>query len=270
MNTPVLPPPEDALAAVFVQKYGTDERLGWGPAMRRRFGYHNPDDHYEAVVRALVDERTRWLDVGCGRELFPSNRSLAAELAARCARLVGVDPDATLDENRYVHERVRASLQDYDGGEAFDLVTLRMVAEHVTDPPAVAAAIARALAPGGFAVVYTVDGWSPMPLLTRLAPMRVRHVVKRFLWRTEEKDTFPTAFRMNSRARLRAVLGAAGLEEVAFAWLDDCRTLGRFRAGQWLELCAWRALRALGLRYPERCLLGVYRKAPAAARARTE
>jgi hypothetical protein len=27
-----------------------------------------------------------------------------------------------------------------------------------------------------------------------------------------------------------------------------------------LELSAWKALRAVGLRYPETCLLGVYRK----------
>lgn len=256
------PPPRAAtLAKVFAQKYGEASALGWGPAMRQRFAYYNPDDHYEATVCDLVTRSTRWLDVGCGRELFPSNRPLAAELAGRCQRLVGVDPDATLDENPFVHDRVRAPFEAYDGGRAFDLVTLRMVAEHVAEPASVAAAIARALAPGGLAVIYTVDGWSPMPLLTRVTPMGLRHVVKRWLWHTEKKDTFPTAFKMNSRRRLAELMRAVGMTEASFAWLDDCRTFGRFRVLQWGELSVRAGLRKLGFRYPERCLLGVYRRA---------
>ncbi len=251
-------PAADTLDKVFRQKYGELDALGWGPAMRRRFAYFNPDEHYEALVCELVGSDTRWLDVGCGRHLFPSNVALARELASSAKHLVGVDPDATLDENPYVHTRARAPFETFDGQGAFDLVTLRMVAEHVAEPERVVAAIARSLAPGGRAVIYTVDAWSPMPLLTRLAPMSLRHVVKRFLWRTESKDTFPTKFKMNSRQRLAALMQAGDLHEVSFAWLDDCRTLGRFRAGQWCELSLRRALRAVGLRYPERCLLGVY------------
>jgi 2-polyprenyl-3-methyl-5-hydroxy-6-metoxy-1,4-benzoquinol methylase len=253
-------PAAATLAKVFAQKYGVAPQLGWGPRMRQRFGYFNPDEHYEALVCDLVTPRTRWLDVGCGRELFPSNKTLARELADRCARLVGVDPDVTLDENPYVHERARAAFEAYDGGGQFDLVTLRMVAEHVAEPVSVARAIARALAPGGVAVIYTVDAWSPMPILTRLAPMSLRHVVKRWLWRTEKKDTFPTVFAMNSRRRLAHLMRAEALAEVSFAWLDDCRTFGRFKSLQWCELTLRRGLRAIGLRYPERCLLGVYRR----------
>lgn len=259
--TVALPPRPQTLAKVFAQKYGRAPNLGWGPAMRQRFAYYNPDDHYEAAVCDLVTPDTRWLDVGCGRELFPSNRHLAAELAQRCRRLVGVDPDVTLAENPFVHERVACAFEDFDGGGAFDLVTLRMVAEHVVEPERVVQAMARALSPGGLAVVYTVDGWSPVPLLTRVTPMSVRHAIKRWLWRTEKKDTFPTAFAMNSRRRLSVLMQAAGLSEVAFAWLDDCRTFGRFRGLQWCELALRAGLRRVGLRYPERCLLGIYRRA---------
>ncbi len=264
--SPFVPLTDAELGAVFTMKYGPEPALGWGPRQRRRFHYHNPDEHYEAAVARLVGPGTRWLDVGCGREVFPSNRTLARTLADRCARLVGVDPDPTLAENPFVHEKVQAAFEAFDGEHAFDLITLRMVAEHVTDPAAVLAALARAAAPGGLVVVYTVDAWSPMPLLTRLAPMWLRHRVKRWLWRTEEKDTFPTAFRMNSRRRLRALFAAERFDEVGFFWLDDCRTFGRFRALAWAELTLRRMLRAVGMRYPERCLLGVYRWQGAAAR----
>ena len=255
----LLTPSQDALRAVFVMKYGDPSACGWGPAMRWRFAYFNPDDWYEALLLGLVKKDTTWLDVGCGRELFPSNQALGRELSGRCKRLVGVDPDGTLDENPYVHERVKALFDDWDGGRRFDLITLRMVAEHVTDPERLLLAIQRAAAPGARVVVYTVNKCSPVPLLTSLVPFGLRHKIKHFLWRTQKKDTFPTAFSMNTRARLESLFADKGYLEEWFDKLDDCRTLSRFRAGQWCELVAWKGVRALGLRYPETCLLGVYR-----------
>lgn len=228
--------------------------------MRARFDHFGPDERYEALVASLVGPETVWLDVGCGRDLFPYNRLLAQQLADRCGKLVGIDPDVTLEENPFVHERVRLPMDEYDGGGQFDLVTMRMVAEHVQHPEALVRAVGKALRPGGAAVVYTVNRYSPMPLLTTVAPMKLRHVVKRWLWGTEEKDTFPTQFRMNTRGRLQRQFEAEGFEEAAFDHLDDCRTFSRFRVMQWMELASMRALRAVGLRYPENCLLGVYRK----------
>lgn len=258
-----LAPQQADLDAVFRLKYGDPdrpERLGWGPRMRRRFGYASPDDHYEALVARLVGPDARWLDVGCGRHLFPGNGALAQELAARCRELVGVDPDATLAENPFVHEKVFAPIDEFTTDRRFDLVTLRMVAEHVEQPQRVVGVLAACTAPGGLVVVYTVNRWSPVPMLTSVIPFALHQPVKRLLWRTEAKDTFPTAFRMNSRRRLRALFDAAGFDEAWFTKLDDCRTLARFRIGLWAELGVRRVLRALGLRYPENCLLGVYRR----------
>ncbi len=257
---PVEKPARAALEAVYRLKYGDPETTGWGPRMRWRFGYFNPDEHYEATVASLVTPRTRWLDVGCGRELFPSNRPLAKELSERAELLVGVDPDVTLEENPFVHQKVRVAFDDFETEQRFDLVTLRMVAEHVEHPDRVAAVFERVTAPGGVVVIFTVYRWSPVPLVTGLVPFRLRHPVKRFLWRTEEKDTFPTCFRMNTRHTLRRLMGRAGFEEARFELVDDCRSFARFKAGLWSELTAQRALRGVGLGYPERCVLGVYRR----------
>ena len=246
------------LEAVFLQKYGDPEELGWGPRMRQRFGYFNPDEHYEAIVNKLVTAETKWLDVGCGRELFPSNRALARELSERCTLLVGVDPDETLEENPFVHEKTRVSFEDYDGEGRFDLLTLRMVAEHVVHPQRVARALAKAVRKGGHVVIYTVNRFSPAPLLTTVVPFKLRHPIKRLLWKTAEKDTFPTAFKMNTRGRLRRILAEVGFEEVFFTKLDDCRTFSRFRILQWCELVARSMFRGVGLHYPENCIVGIY------------
>jgi SAM-dependent methyltransferase len=253
-------PDANALRQMFHLRYGPSERLGWGPSLRLRYGYFTPDDVYEALVAGLVVPGTKWLDVGCGRELFPNNLGLAEMLSKRCARLVGVDPDPTLQENPWVHEKVPGFIDGYDGKGDFDLVTLRMVAEHIADPMPCVQSVARALRPGGLAVVFTVFAGSPVPLATRLAPMGLRHRVKSWLWGTMPKDTFPTCFQMNTRGALQRQFAAVAMQEASFQRLDDCRTFARFRWLSEVELQVMRLCRAVKLPYPEHCLLGIYRK----------
>lgn len=253
-------PDAAALRRMFALRYGAPDRLGWGPRLRAAFAHHTPDEHYEALVAGLVAPGTRWLEVGCGRSLFPDNPALADALARRCARLVGLDPGANLQRNPWVHEKVALDVGAYDGGGAFDLVTMRMVAEHVADPEAAVRGVQRALRPGGVAVVYTVFAGSPAPLLTRFVPMALRHRVKAWLWGTAPQDTFPTCYRMNTRGALQRWFAGVGMREEAFLRLDDCRTFARFRWLAELELRLMRVCRALGLPYAEHCLLGVYRK----------
>jgi hypothetical protein len=66
---------------------------------------------------------------------------------------------------------------------------------------------------------------------------------------------------MNTRGDLQRQFAAAGMKEAAFLRLDDCRTFARFEALSKCEMLGMRACRALGLPYPEHCLLGIYRKA---------
>ena len=208
----------------------------------------------------MVDVQTDWLDVGCGRSIFPANAKLARILADRCRLLVGVDPDDTLDENPYVHERVKQTIGQYRSDRRFQLVTLRMVAEHITDPVRVVSNLARLTESGGRVVVYTIFRWSPVPVVTHIVPFRFHHWIKKTLWGTEERDTFPTVYRMNTRGALARYFGAAGFEESTFSYLDDCRTFGGFRILNFIELCTQKALRSIGLHYPEMCILGVYRR----------
>ena len=226
--------------------------------MRLRFNYFTPDDFYEAAVAKFVTRNCNWLDVGCGRHVFPSNPQLARILADRCALLVGVDPDATVKENAFVHQRVNSSVEDYRCDQAFDLVTLRMCAEHVADPDRAVAALSRLTKPGGKVIIYTINRWSPVPIITWLVPFRLHHPFKRVLWKTEEKDTFPVSYLMNTRKELSRLFQRHDFREFHFAYLDDCRTTSRFWVGQLVELVSWKFLKIVGLKYPENCLLGIY------------
>jgi SAM-dependent methyltransferase len=253
--------PASQVEMVFRLKHGTPPRRWWtGPGMRRRFGFFTPDDYYEALVAHLVKPETAWLDVGSGRHVFPDNPPLARLLAARCCRLVGVDPSPNIEENPFVHERVRCKVEEYRPRGLFDLATLRMMAEHVTQPDAAVAALARMLRPGGKVVVLTVNSLSPVALLARLLPFQLHHRIKRLFWRTEERDSFPVAYQMNTRSQLNRLFAQAGFREHSFAYLDDCRIFHRFRLLSMMETSSWKALRAVGVPYPEQCLLAVYER----------
>ncbi len=240
-------------------KYG-DPPPGWAPAMRARFGYFTPDDVYESLVDQLIAPGCRWLDVGCGRDVFPTNQGLARELSGRAGMLVGIDPDPTIQENPFVHVRVQAPLEAFDTTDTFDVVTARMVVEHVQNPEGFVAQLRRLAARNGLAVIYTVNRWAPVSVLSSLVPFALHHPVKAMLWGTEEKDTFPVEYRMNTRATLSSLMQRGGFRERHFQYLDDLRTLARFRWSSRAELLLWKSLKAIGLRYPETCLLAVYQR----------
>jgi 2-polyprenyl-3-methyl-5-hydroxy-6-metoxy-1,4-benzoquinol methylase len=248
------------LEKIFRIKYGDASTTGWGPRLRRSFGYFTPDDFYEVVVAELVVKGCFWIDVGCGRDIFPNNRVLAHMLSERCGLLVGVDPSDNVNENPYVHQRMKTPIEHFRGERVFDLATFRMVVEHITRPALVIDSLKHLIRPGGKVVVYTVNRCSPSTILSSLVPFRLHHAIKRIFFRSEDKDTFPVAYRMNTRGRLAELFKRGGFKESFFTYLDDCRILNQFRILTILNLSLWRSLNGVGLRYPEQCLLGIYER----------
>jgi 2-polyprenyl-3-methyl-5-hydroxy-6-metoxy-1,4-benzoquinol methylase len=263
MRDPSIQPTRADLDRVFRAKHGNLENAGWSPKMRFRYGYYTPDEYYEAVVANLVKDGCSWIDVGGGRNIFPFNQPLAQTLAKRSALVVGVDPDDTVNENQLVHQRIACMIEDYVSEQKFDLATLRMVAEHIQRPEAAVASLARLVKPGGKVVVYTINQWSPVSIASWIMPFSLHHPIKRLLWNTEEKDTFPVTYKMNSRKRLAELFQRYGFRERYFTYLDDCRTFHSFQVLNTLELSLWRWFTAMGVNYPENCLLGVYERANA-------
>ena len=239
-------------------KYG--EHPGWGPRARLRFRYFTPDDVYEAAVSKLISEGCFWLDVGCGRDVFPDHPKMAKRLADRCQLLVGVDPDTNIEDNLVVHQKARTTIEKFRSDYTFDLITMRMVAEHISNPEETARVLAQLVKPGGRVVIYTVNKNAPLAVLARVIPFKLHHAIKRFFWRTEERDTFPVVYAMNTSKELATLFVQAGFREQYFAYLDDCRTFFRFKWLSYLELTCQFALRSLGFRYPENCLMGIYQK----------
>ncbi len=250
----------DELDVAFRSRFGELDRTGKLPRLWHRLGYYTPDIYYETIVARLAVQGCSWLDVGCGRCPFPENEQLARFLAQRCDRVVGVDPDVAVRENDLVHERVQTTLENFESPQPFDVVTLRMVAEHITHPASAVKSLAKLTRPGGKVVIYTINRWSPVSLVAWMVPFRFHHAIKSVLWGTKEEDTFPVAYQMNTRRTLRRLFEADGFREVQFARLSDCRTFFRILPLHYLELSIWSVLRAFGLSYPENCLLSVFQR----------
>jgi len=108
------------------------------------------------------------LDVGCGAGL------LAEPLARLGATVTGLDASPQLIAVAQEHARAGRLDIDYRAGELselegqFDLITCMEVIEHVADPAAFVAALARRLAPDGLLVLSTPNatGWAKLLMIT--------------------------------------------------------------------------------------------------------
>lgn len=245
---------------IFLLKYGKFETLGWSPKKRIAAGYYLPSDFYEALVRKFVDVDTCWLDVGGGGSLFPHNSELCKKLAAIAKQIVCVDPSDNVLQNADADLKFQSTLEDFKHEARFDLATMRMVAEHVQNPLEVVRKLNELLRIGGNVIIFTVNLWSPITIISRLLPFRLHYPIKKLFFDGEEKDTFPTVYKMNTRKRLKSLFEMNGFRESQFQYVDDLSALGNFKLLNAMELWIWKTWRRLSLAYPENCILAVYEK----------
>src|ERR1700761_4424515 len=168
----------------------------------------------EMIDRHLGTSRTerrplagkRALDVGCGAGL------LTEPLARMGAAATGLDAAGENIAAARVHAEGQGLEIDYrhgsvetlGAGEAFDLVCSMEVVEHVTDPVAFVAGLARALAPGGLMLLSTPNRTA----LSRLALITVGEGTGQIPKGTHDWQKFLTP------DELEALLQRAGLRVI--------------------------------------------------------
>jgi SAM-dependent methyltransferase len=156
------------------------------------------------------------LDAGCGRTAPTLRKYLG-----RAARLVGVDlvdfRDLPPGIEAYKTDLAHLPLAD----ASVDLIFSQSVFEHLTDPEAVYAELHRVLKPGGRLIFLTANMWDYGTLVARMIPNRFHaRIVKRVEGRAEE-DTFPTAYRSNTRGQVERLSSGAGLRIETFDYLSQ-------------------------------------------------
>lgn len=181
-------------------------------------GVPHPYRLFERKVDAIVGAGgvRVLMDAGSGRTVPVLRKYLG-----RVPRLIGVELVEFTDVPAGIetHNADLARLPIADA--SVDLIMSRSVFEHLTDPESVYREFARVLRPGGRVVFLTANMWDYGTLVARLVPNRFHgRVVKAVEGRAEE-DTFPTAYKTNTRRDVGRLAHAAGLRVEAFDYLSQ-------------------------------------------------
>lgn len=187
--------------------------------LRDRFYRHelHPYRIFEQQVDSLIiPGATVLLDAGCGRTV-----PVLRKFLGKASRLIGVElvdfTDVPSGIETFNSDLGRLPLPD----SSVDLVMSRSVFEHLTDPAAVYRELARVLRPGGRVVFLTANIWDYGTMVARMVPNRFHAKIVKVVEGRKEEDTFPTAYRTNSRSDVEALAASAGFRVKEFEYLSQ-------------------------------------------------
>lgn len=181
-------------------------------------GVPHPYALFEQQVARLIAAAPRQtlLDAGCGRTL-----PVLRKFLGKADRLIGVELVDFTDAPQGI-ETYNADLSQLpiaDG--SVDVIMSRSVFEHLTDPEAVYREFFRVLKPGGRVVFLTANMWDYGTQVARLVPNRFHARVVKVVEGRPEEDTFPTAYRTNTRGDVDKLSRTAGFKVEEFEYLSQ-------------------------------------------------
>lgn len=181
--------------------------------------YKNEDHPYvifEDRVEALLKSGDTLLDAGCGR-----TAPVLRKFNRVAGRLIGVD----LVEKRDVAADIEYHKADLGAlpveDACVDLIISRSVFEHIEDPKSVYREAHRILKPGGHLVFLTANIWDYGTAVARLVPNRFHSKIVKAVEGRAEEDTFPTAYKTNSRSVVNQLASGAGFRVQSFEYLNQ-------------------------------------------------
>ncbi|MCH7344169.1 class I SAM-dependent methyltransferase [Pelomonas sp. CA6] len=179
-------------------------------------GAVHPYRLFEQHAEALMRPGMTLLDAGCGR-----SAPVLRKYLGRVQRLIGIDlvefVDVAPGIETYNADLGRLPLED----ASVDLIMSRSVFEHLADPQAVYAEMARVLKPGGTLIFLTANLWDYGTLAARLIPNRWHGRVVRYVEGRKEEDTFPTQYKTNTRGDIERLARGSGLRLQSLDYLNQ-------------------------------------------------
>jgi SAM-dependent methyltransferase len=182
--------------------------------------YYRDSEHpyslFEERVGQLLRPDSVLLDAGCGRTV-----PVLRKFQGRAARLIGVElvdfTDVPPGIETHNSDLARLPLAD----ASVDLIMSRSVFEHLIDPDSVYREVSRVLKPGGRLVFLTANLWDYGTIVARLVPNRFHASIVKAVEGRAEEDTFPTAYKTNTRGDVDRLAARAGLGVEAFEYLNQ-------------------------------------------------
>lgn len=185
--------------------------------LRKYYGSSkHPYKFYEQKIDSLLTDDAVLMDAGCGRTV-PVLRTYLG----KAKRLIGVElvefTDVPTGIETYNANLAKLPLAD----STVDLIMSRSVFEHLSDPESVYREFSRVLRPGGAVVFLTANMWDYGTLVARLVPNNYHAKIVRYTEGRAEEDTFPTAYKTNTRADVERLAKSAELQVENFQYLSQ-------------------------------------------------
>jgi len=183
-------------------------------------GLENSLYKYKRILDEVIQRECEWLDLGCGHDIIPP--WVASSIEWQSAKvgmskfIVGIDASySSLLGNNKISLKVQGDVERLPFKEhMFSVVTSNWVVEHVRNPKAILEEVFRVLKPGGLFIFHTVNLFGYYALGAALTPEFMKKPLIKFLDGRNEKDVFPTAYRMNRVPKLNSLAHAAGFHPV--------------------------------------------------------
>ncbi len=140
-------------ARKFFQKLFPDYRHRW--------------EIYNDVLLKLITKETVWLDIGCGIN------GHVAEFGKLTKTAIGID---IIDRSDRIEAPfLKADIRKIPLPDSIaNLITLRMIVEHLQCIPQDFSEVDRLLAPGGILLIMTTNSLSPVIFIPRLFPFPLK------------------------------------------------------------------------------------------------
>lgn len=181
---------------------------------------------FEEHVSTLINSESTLLDAGCGRTL-----PVLRKYAGKATRLIGVElvdfTDAPKEIETYNADLSRIPLPDC----CVDVIMSRSVFEHLVDPESVYREFARILRPGGRVVFLTANMWDYGTMVAQIIPNRYHASIVKHTEGRAEEDTFPTAYRTNTRNDVERLARLSGFKINKFEYLNQYPNYLMFNGG---------------------------------------
>ncbi len=171
---------------------------------------------FEDVVRQHLRPLDSLLDAGCGH-----GAPVLKKFLGSARELIGVDLvnfDGDVPGLRLVNrDLVDTALPD----ASIDVVMSRSVMEHVTNPRGMYREMHRLLRPGGYFIFLTGNMWDYSAIIAKLVPNRFHPWIVAHTEGRREQDTFPVAYKTNTRRAVTKYANEVGFELVSFSYLGQ-------------------------------------------------
>jgi len=187
---------------------------------RLRDRFYKDSEHpyriFEARIERMLSQDSVLLDAGCGR-----SAPVLKKYIGRVGRLIGVELVEFVD----VPEEIETYNTDLANipipPNSVDLIISRSVFEHLQEPQSVYREFSRVLKPGGRVVFLTANMWDYGTLVARMVPNRFHAQIVKAVEGRAEEDTFPTAYRTNTRSQIHRLADDAHLTVTSIEYLNQ-------------------------------------------------